>query len=190
MPAKRRPRAATPMSVEDELLLLQSRALAEEEAAKRKREMLSRFLKAKLAQEERGSGLALRRLRAQWRAVLRQAKAAELRRDVEILSQTFGRVMDCKDSVIQVSAGLGGAGAAPEPTRDPPQSPQSLVRDLEEAEEQHGRALGSHLQNLDRLLELQRCRLACLEESFDAQLEALKMEFEAERYGEGRGPAE
>ncbi|XP_009697923.1 PREDICTED: coiled-coil domain-containing protein 65, partial [Cariama cristata] len=57
----------------------------------------------------------------------------------------------------------------------------SLVTDLEEAEEQHARALRSHLHNIDRLLQLQRCRLTCLEEGYGAQLEALKTEFEAER---------
>ncbi|XP_010128848.1 PREDICTED: coiled-coil domain-containing protein 65, partial [Chlamydotis macqueenii] len=41
--------------------------------------------------------------------------------------------------------------------------------------------LRSHLHNVDRLLQLQRCRLTCLEEAFDAQLQALKLEFEAER---------
>lgn len=45
MPVKRQQRAAAPTSAEDGLLLLQGQALAEEEAAKRKREMLSRFLK-------------------------------------------------------------------------------------------------------------------------------------------------
>lgn len=64
---------------------------------------------------------------------------------------------------------------------------QSLVTDMEEAEAQHARALGSHLQNVDRLLQLQRCRLACLEEGFDAQLKALEAEFETERYREGEG---
>ncbi|XP_009876122.1 PREDICTED: coiled-coil domain-containing protein 65, partial [Apaloderma vittatum] len=68
------------------------------------------------------------------------------------------RVMDCKDSVIE-----------------------SLATDLEEAEEQHARALCSHLCNVDRLLQLQRCRLTCLEEGYNAQLDALKTEFEAER---------
>ncbi|XP_010147288.1 PREDICTED: coiled-coil domain-containing protein 65, partial [Eurypyga helias] len=48
-------------------------------------------------------------------------------RDIEILSQTFARVMDGKDSVIK-----------------------SLVTELEEAEEQHARALSSHLHNIDR----------------------------------------
>ncbi|XP_059688739.1 dynein regulatory complex subunit 2 [Gavia stellata] len=158
MPGKRRPRAAAPMAAEDGLLLLQSRALAEEEAAKTKGEMLTRFLKDKLAKEERSSTLNLHKLSAQWRAVLRETKDKELRQDVEILSQTFARVMDCKDSVIE-----------------------SLATDLEEAEEQHAQALRSHLHHVDRLLQLQRCRLACLEEGYGAQLEALKTEFEAER---------
>ncbi|XP_063997670.1 dynein regulatory complex subunit 2 isoform X2 [Pogoniulus pusillus] len=158
MPLKKPPQAAAPMAAEDELLLLQKQALAEEEAAKSKGEMLSRFLKDKLAKEKHSSALNLHKLNAQWRAVLREARAEELQQDVEILSQTFARVMDGKDSVIE-----------------------SLATDLEEAEEQHAQALRSHLRNIDRLLRLQRCRLSCLQEGYEAQLEALKVEFEAER---------
>ncbi|NXF61004.1 DRC2 protein, partial [Ciccaba nigrolineata] len=166
MPDKRRPRAAAPMAAEDEVLLLQSQALAEEEAAKRKGEMplspsapLTAPAQDKLAKEERSSTLNLHELRTRWRAVLRDAKAKALHRDIEILSQTFARVMDCKDDVIE-----------------------SLVTDLEEAEEQHARALRSHLHNIDRLLQLQRCRLRCLEEGYGAQLQALRVEFKGERY--------
>ncbi|NWZ29965.1 DRC2 protein, partial [Asarcornis scutulata] len=118
----------------------------------------------KLAKEERSSALSLHKLTAQWRAVLREVKEKELREDIAVLSQAFARVLDCKDSVIE-----------------------SLVTDVEEAEAQHARALGSHLQNIDRLLQLQRCRLACLQEGFDAQLKALEAEFETERYREGDG---
>ncbi|NWZ58897.1 DRC2 protein, partial [Haliaeetus albicilla] len=159
MSEKRHSRVAAPMAAEDGLLLLQSQALAEEEEAKTKGEMLTRFLKDKLAKEERSSTLNLHKLRTQWRTVLREVKDKELRQDIEILSQTFARVMDCKDSVIE-----------------------SLATDLEEAEEQHAQALRSHLYNIDRLLQLQHCRLTCLEEGYGAQLEALKMELEAERY--------
>ncbi|NWS49795.1 DRC2 protein, partial [Probosciger aterrimus] len=166
MAGKRRSRAAAPMSAEDRLLLLQSQALAEEEAAKRKGEILTHFLKHKLAKEEHNSALSLHKLHTQWRAVLREARAEELRRDVHVLSQTFARVMDCKDSVIE-----------------------SLAAELEEAEEQHGRALRSHLLNVDRLLQLQRCRLACLEDGYSAQLQALQAAFEEERCGRGRGAA-
>ncbi|NWR63064.1 DRC2 protein, partial [Bucorvus abyssinicus] len=164
MPKKHGPQEAAPMAAEDKLLLLESQALAKEEAAKMKQEMLSRFLKDKLAKEQRSSTLNLHKLHSQWRVVLREAKGTELHQDIKILSQTFARVMDCKDSVIE-----------------------SLVKDLEEAEEQHARALRSHLQNVDRLLQLQRCRLTCLEEGYEAQAKALKVEFEAERYKGLRG---
>ncbi|NWX42850.1 DRC2 protein, partial [Steatornis caripensis] len=168
-PSQQAPPAAAPTVADDGILLPQSQALAEEMAAERKQEMLTQFMKYKLAKEEHSSTLNLHKLSVQWRAVLREAKGKELRRDIEILSQTFARVMDCKDSVIEASTGL------------------SLATDLEEAEEQHTRALQSHLHNIDRLLQLQRCRLTCLEEGYSAQLHALKTEFEAERYGEGRG---
>lgn len=60
-----------------------------------------------------------------------------------------------------------------------------MVTDLEEAEVQHSRALSGHLQNVDRLLQLQRCRLRCMEEGYRAQLEELQEEFETERYRGG-----
>lgn len=141
----------------------------------------------KLAKEKRSSTLNLHKLSMQWRAVLRETKDKELRQDIEILSQTFARVMDCKDSVIEVSTGLAGWGWLWGPPVIPTQSLQSLATDLEEAEEQHAQALRSHLHNVDRLLQLQRCRLMCLEEGYGTQLEALKMEFEAERYKGGEG---
>ena len=59
---------------------------------------------------------------------MREAKAKELKKDIEILSQTFERVVDRKESVIK-----------------------SLAKDLTEAEEQYAMALRSHLQNIDNL---------------------------------------
>ncbi|NWX94485.1 DRC2 protein, partial [Nothoprocta ornata] len=166
MPRKRRLRPPAPLPEEERLLLLQAQALAEEEAAKKKSEMLTQFLKDKLTKEEQSSALNLSKINTQWRAVLRAAKARELRADLEILSQTFARVADCKDSVIQ-----------------------SLARELAEAEAQHGRALCSHLHNVDRLLELQRCRLRYLREDYDAELLALQRDFELERCaGDRAGP--
>lgn len=65
----------------------------------------------------------------------------------------------------------------------PQKTPQTLVKDLEEAEEQQNRALRSHLHLTDQLLHLQRCRLGYLEDGFSAQVGALKAEFDAERCG-------
>ena len=60
---------------------------------------------------------------------MREAKAKELKKDIEILSQTFERVIDRKDAVIK-----------------------SLSKDIAEAEEQYAMALRSHLQNVDYLM--------------------------------------
>ncbi|XP_077048741.1 dynein regulatory complex subunit 2 [Agelaius phoeniceus] len=147
-----------PTSAEAELLLLQRQALVEEEEAKIKRALLTRFMQEKLKREEQSSTWGLHKVRTLWRSAQRKAKDQELRQDIEILSQTFSRVMDCKDGTIE-----------------------ALVTELKEAEEQQNRALSSHLDLTDQLLHLQRCRLGYLEQGFSAQVGALKAEFEAER---------
>ncbi|CAN8207265.1 unnamed protein product [Coccothraustes coccothraustes] len=153
-----RPRLTAPTSAEAELLLLQRQALIEEEVAKGKRELLTRFLQEKLTREEQSSRWGLHKVHTLWRSAQRKAKDQELRQDIELLSQTFTRVMDCKDGTIE-----------------------ALVTELQEAEEQQNRALRSHLDRTDQLLQLQRCRLGYLEQGFSAQVRALKAEFEAER---------
>ncbi len=57
------------------------------------------------------------------------AKAQELRKDIEILSQTFERIVDRKDAILK-----------------------SLVKDSTEAEEQYHVALRSHIQNINKLI--------------------------------------
>lgn len=52
----------------------------------------------------------LHRVRTLWRSAQRKTKDQELRQDIEILSQTFSRVMDCKDGAIEVAVGLAGPG--------------------------------------------------------------------------------
>ncbi|NWR82083.1 DRC2 protein, partial [Centropus unirufus] len=193
MPVKRHQQEEAPTAAMNDLLLLQKEAQAKEEEAKMKGELLTRFLKNKLAREEQASALNLQKIHTQWRVLLREAKAQELRQDIAILSQTFGRVMDCKDSVIEARAqGLawtgGGGDTMPGSVCDTPHrstAPQTLVTDLEQAERQRARALRSHLDNVDRLLQLQRGRLAYLEEGYNTQLSILEREFEAERYGSG-----
>ncbi|XP_012520542.1 PREDICTED: coiled-coil domain-containing protein 65-like [Propithecus coquereli] len=156
--SKKEKKAKTPLSNEEQLLLFQQKLLAEEEMAKKKERLLSQFLKDKLAKEEHNGALNLNKINTQWRTVLREVKTRELLKDIEILSQTFEQVVDCKDSVIK-----------------------SLAKDLSEAEELYAHALHSHLHNVDQLLALQRCWLNLLEESYNTELEALTKEFETER---------
>ncbi|KAL7989760.1 hypothetical protein Chor_012426 [Crotalus horridus] len=157
MPKKKGPKRAV-LTEEDRLLMMQQKLLAEEEMSKKKEDMLIQFLKDKLAKEERNSSVNLHKINLQWRTVLREVKARELRKDIEILSQTFERVVDCKDNVIK-----------------------SLAKDLAEAEAQYTHALRSHLHNIDQLLKLQNCRLGYLEEDYQTELQALQKEFDTER---------
>ncbi|XP_056654313.1 dynein regulatory complex subunit 2 [Monodelphis domestica] len=147
-----------PKTEEEKLLMLQHKMMAEEEEHRKKERLLNQFLKDKLAKEEHNSSLNLNKINTQWRMVLREVKARELRKDIEILSQTFERVVDCKNSVIK-----------------------SLAKDLTEAEEQYAHALQGHLHNVDELLALQRSRLTYLEECYNEELDALNKEFENER---------
>lgn len=61
------------------------------------------------------------------------------------------------------------------PTLPPP---QMLDRDLEEAEEQYGLAVRSHMMVVDNLLDLQYQRMRALGAEFNADLRALEDEFE------------
>ncbi|KAG8509124.1 Dynein regulatory complex subunit 2, partial [Galemys pyrenaicus] len=99
--ARKGKKAKLPLSDEEQLLLFQQKLLAEEEMAKKKERLLSQFLKDKLAKEEQNSALNLNKINTQWRTVLREVKTRELHKDIEILSQTFERVVDCKDNVIK-----------------------------------------------------------------------------------------
>ncbi|XP_072265454.1 dynein regulatory complex subunit 2 [Pyxicephalus adspersus] len=146
------------MTEEERLLYMQQKMLAEDEQNKKKQDMLMQFLKDKLAKEEQSSSINLNKLNVQWRAVLREVKAKELRKDIEILSQTFERVVDCKNNVIK-----------------------SLMKDVEEADDQYTHALRSHLQNIDALLELQRERLDLLQEEYQQELNTVLKEFDTER---------
>jgi len=146
------------MTEEERLLYMEQKRLAEEEMKKKKEDMLTQFLKDKLIKEEKSSKFNLNKLQNQWRVIMREAKSQELKKDIEILSQTFERVIDRKEAIIK-----------------------SLVKDIEEAEEQYQMALRSHLQNIDRLIDLQQRRLQEAQDEFNQEQEILKEEFDTER---------
>uniref|UniRef100_A0A8C9NK04 Dynein regulatory complex subunit 2 n=1 Tax=Serinus canaria TaxID=9135 RepID=A0A8C9NK04_SERCA len=138
-----RPRLAAPTSAEAELLLLQRQALLEEEVAKTKRALLTRFMQEKLKREEQSSRWGLHKVRTLWRSAQRKAKDQELRQDIEILSQTFTRVMDCKDGTIEENhagaARLGKPGPAGHGTGHGAGARQERAGGLAELPERPGR---------------------------------------------------
>merc|ERR1712123_5301 len=124
---------------------LEKRA-AEEAERIAQQQMILNYLKDKLAKEEKYSRLNNKKLVEKWRAIMRQAKSAELKKEIVILSQTFERIMDRKSAVIQ-----------------------QLAKDLEESEEQSRMATRSHQQNLGKLMEIQTSLVDDLERRFEAQ---------------------
>ncbi|KAH3890956.1 dynein regulatory complex subunit 2-like [Dreissena polymorpha] len=159
MPAKKKKSGKlSKMTEEERLAYEEQKRLAEEEMRKKKEDMLTQFLKDKLTKEERATRFNLNKLNHQWRNIMREAKSKELKKDIEILSQTFERVVDRKDAVIK-----------------------SLAKDLMEAEEQYSMALRSHLQNIDNLIDAQKARLQKLQDEYDDELEIIREEFDTER---------
>ncbi|KAL5016348.1 hypothetical protein ScPMuIL_005937 [Solemya velum] len=161
MPGKKKGKKSgklSKMTEEERLAYEEQKRLAEEEMKKKKEDMLTQFLKDKLSKEEKATRFNLNKLNNQWRNIMREAKSKELKKDIEILSQTFERVVDRKDAVIK-----------------------SLAKDLMEAEEQYSMALRSHLQNIDNLIDLQRQRVQSLKNEYDGELEIIKEEFDSER---------
>lgn len=133
-------------------------AKAAEEERVKKTELKTAFLKEKLEQEERNSRISLKMLNEQYRTILRKVKANELKKQIEILHQTFERQLDRKDATIK-----------------------SLVRNLGEAEKQESMALQTHIQNVDRLVEFHESLMGERHDSFNLEIQKLKDEFLSER---------
>ncbi|XP_059149144.1 dynein regulatory complex subunit 2-like isoform X2 [Physella acuta] len=146
------------MTEEEKLAYEEMKRYAEEEMKRKKEHLLKIFMKDKLAKEEKATRYNLNKLNHQWRNIMREAKSKELKKDIEILSQTFERVIDRKDAVIK-----------------------SLCGDIAEAEEQYAMALRSHIQNTDFLLDLQKSRLDTLTREYCYELEIICEEFDLER---------
>ncbi|CAL1546681.1 unnamed protein product [Lymnaea stagnalis] len=155
---KKRKLSTAGMTDEEKLAYEEMKKFAEEELQRKKELLLRKYMKDKLAKEEKNTRYNLNKLNHQWRNIMREAKSKELKKDIEILSQTFERVIDRKDAVIK-----------------------SLCVDIAEAEEQYAMALRSHLQNTDSLMDHQKLRLDTLTREYYYELEIICEEFDLER---------
>ena len=97
-------------------------------------------------------------LHEQWRRVMREAKASELKRDAQAMAEAHRRLVDHKDTTLR-----------------------KVKRNLDDAEEQHRMALRSHSTLVDRLMDLQRERVRSLEQEFGSSLQRMQREFDQER---------
>merc|ERR1719247_3605148 len=141
-------------SDQERQLRLEIERMKEEEAMRDKEEMRKRMLKRMQEAEEKCSKINRLKILNQWRKLMRLVKVEDLRKEIEVISQSHEREVDRKDAIIQV-----------------------LDRDLEDSEEQYQTALRAHLVMVDRLIDLHNARLASSELEFEKDLQELSDEF-------------
>ncbi|KAG8228696.1 hypothetical protein J437_LFUL008685 [Ladona fulva] len=117
------------MTEEEKARYLQHRAAIEEEARRRKQELVFTFLKSKFKREEAFARINLAKINQQWRQILRNVKIEEMKKDLEAQKESFWRLISKKDQTIQ-----------------------NLLYSLQEAELQYRRNLHSHICATDRLI--------------------------------------
>mmetsp|Transcript_1888 Transcript_1888/g.2482 ORF Transcript_1888/g.2482 Transcript_1888/m.2482 type:complete len:535 (-) Transcript_1888:219-1823(-) len=92
------------------------------------------------------------------RTFMRADKVDQLRKEIEILAQNHEREVDRKDAIIQM-----------------------LTRDLDDAEEQFQTCQRNHMEKMNKFYELYLSKTRRLEDEFERDLKALKLEFNSER---------
>ncbi|CAB3227186.1 unnamed protein product [Arctia plantaginis] len=136
------------MSDEERARYLQHRADIEEEARRRKQELISKFIKNKLDKEEAYSRLNTSKINQEWRFILRKIKCKQMTLDIQNMLTSFNFLVERKDRLIA-----------------------SLVRATNDADEQHRRAFQAHTENISYFLRYQR--LDKLQTEFDLQKNTL-----------------
>merc|ERR1719428_1444030 len=139
-------------------LRLQEQTMTEADKLKKQVEARKKWARAKVANELKSSKQNLAKIQESWLKIMRSGKTKQLKKEVEIISQNHERDVDRKDAILQM-----------------------LDRDLDEAEEQHQVAIRSHVQNVDKLIGIQRARVEGLEEEFQQEVQAIEAEFQLER---------
>ncbi|XP_013145040.1 PREDICTED: coiled-coil domain-containing protein 65 [Papilio polytes] len=129
MPKKSKVNKLARMSEEERARYLQHRADLEEEARRRKRELISRFIKNKLDKEESYSKMNTAKINQEWRYVLRKIKCKQMASDIQGMIISFNFLVERKDRQIV-----------------------SLTRALEDSDEQHRRTFQTHTENLNYFL--------------------------------------
>ncbi|XP_046679735.1 dynein regulatory complex subunit 2-like [Homalodisca vitripennis] len=110
------------MSEEERIRYMQHRAAIEEEARRRKEQLIATYMKNKLKHEEAFMRLNSAKINQQWRHILRKVKCKELTDNMKILWTTFEAAVISKNKIIQ-----------------------TLLGDLEDSELQYSMMLENHV---------------------------------------------
>ncbi|XP_026327546.1 dynein regulatory complex subunit 2 [Hyposmocoma kahamanoa] len=150
MPKKPKVNKLARMSDEERARYLQHRADVEEEARRRKRELIARFIKNKLDKEEAFSRINTSKINQGWRYILRRIKCKQMEQDIMGMIDNFNFMVERKDRQIS-----------------------SLTKAIEDADEQHRRAFQAHTETLSYFLNVGYQRLDKLQSNYDQQKNSL-----------------
>ncbi|KAJ8980973.1 hypothetical protein NQ317_013427 [Molorchus minor] len=117
------------MTDEERARYLQHKAEMEEEARRRKEQLIATFLKRKIKREEMFSRLNLAKINQHWHQILRKSKCQEMKENVLHMKNWIERVLEYKNRTIS-----------------------KLMEELEEAEEQYSNNFQSHSIYIDNII--------------------------------------
>ena len=130
---------------------------AQYEAEKKNKETKEEYFRKQIQTEEQIFNINKRKLLTNWRKILRIAKTEELKKELEIYSQSNQRELDSMEAYLQM-----------------------LDKNIEEAEDQYNLALRNHLIQVDTLLDIRDTRIDSLREEFKRACKILYDEFNIE----------
>ncbi|CRL03085.1 CLUMA_CG016419, isoform A [Clunio marinus] len=145
------------MSEEERLRYLQHRAELEEEAKRRKQQLISTFMKNKLKKEDAFTRLNVAKIKSEWRDILRKIKCRELHEDLKAIKQECDELIQRKNAVIR-----------------------RLLSDLDESEEIYSAMLHSHMNIIEKLIAISDERLDFLRKNYESEKSKILQEYEHE----------
>ncbi|XP_050350704.1 dynein regulatory complex subunit 2 [Nymphalis io] len=146
MPKKGKVNKLARMSDEERARYLQHRADVEEEARRRKRELVARFIKNKLDKEEIYARINTAKINQEWRYILRKVKCKQMASDIQGLITSFNFLVERKNRLLN-----------------------SLMEAIEDSDEQHRRAFQAHTETLSYFLSIGSQRLDKLQVEYEHQ---------------------
>ncbi|XP_004537655.1 coiled-coil domain-containing protein 65 [Ceratitis capitata] len=132
------------MSEEERARYMQMRADIEEEARRRKVQLISLFMKNKLKREEAFCRLNMAKINQEWRSILRQVKVQELRKEMEELQKFFQERLDRKYRIIK-----------------------RLLNDIDIAEDMYSTLHQSHMEIVNKMIGLQQQRMQFFKDTYE-----------------------
>ncbi|KAJ0176476.1 hypothetical protein K1T71_007655 [Dendrolimus kikuchii] len=159
MPKKSKVNKLARMSDEERAKYLQHRADMEEEARRRKRELIARFIKNKLDKEETYSRKNTAKINQEWRYILRKIKCKQMTVEIQGMITTFNYLIERKDRLIK-----------------------SLTKAIEDSDDQHRRAFQAHTETVSYFIGVGSQRLEKLQDEYEIQKITLLESWDKEEF--------